>query len=89
VGRFTESAEVRATAEDTFAYITTRTGWGNENDHVQWAEVVHDGRVDVGSKLRQHRKRGRREFDLFFAVTRHDPPRRHVVEGRCSAWTPP
>jgi hypothetical protein len=37
--------------------------------------------VDVGSKLRQHRKRGRREFDLFFEVTGHDPLRRHVVEG--------
>jgi Polyketide cyclase / dehydrase and lipid transport len=81
VGRFSESAEVPATVEETFAYITDQNRLGEWNDHVQWAEVVHDGQVEVGSKLRQHRKRGSREFDLFFEVTGHDPPRRHVVEG--------
>jgi hypothetical protein len=39
------------------------------------------GPVEVGSKLRQHRKRNNRAFDLIFEVTSHDPPRRHVVEG--------
>jgi Polyketide cyclase / dehydrase and lipid transport len=81
VSRFSESIDVRAAVEETFAYITDQDRLGEWNDHVQWAEVVGDGRVDVGSKLRQHRKRGRREFDLFFEVTGHDPPHRHVVEG--------
>lgn len=81
MGRFSESADVRATVEETFAYITDQDRLGEWNDHVQWAEVVHGGRVDVGSKLRQHRKRNKREFDLFFEVTDHDPPRRHVVSG--------
>jgi carbon monoxide dehydrogenase subunit G len=81
VGRFSESADVVATVEETFAYITDQGRLGEWNDHVQWAEVIDDGRVEVGSKLRQHRKRGRREFDLVFEVTGHDPPRRHAVEG--------
>ena len=81
MGRFSESADVRATVEDTFAYITDQDRLGEWNDHVQWAEVVGGGRVEVGSKLRQHRKRNKREFDLFFEVTRHDRPRRHVVTG--------
>jgi len=81
VGRFSESADVRATMEATFAYITDQDRLAEWNDHVQWAEVVGSGRVQVGSELRQHRKRNKHEFDLFFEVTGHDPPRRHVVEG--------
>jgi carbon monoxide dehydrogenase subunit G len=81
VGRFSESAEVRWPVEATFAYITDQDRVGEWNDHVQWAEVVGRGPVGVGSKLRQHRKRNRREFDLVFEVTGHDPPRRHVVQG--------
>jgi hypothetical protein len=67
--------------EATFAYITDQDRLAEWNDHVQWAEVVGGGPVEVGSKLRQHRRRNRREFDLVFEVTGHDPPRRHVVEG--------
>lgn len=81
MGRFSASTDVRATVEETFAYITDQDRLGEWNDHVQWAEVVGAGPVGVGSKLRQHRKRGKREFDLYFEVTGHDPPRRHVVEG--------
>jgi carbon monoxide dehydrogenase subunit G len=81
VGRFSESAEVRSPVEATFAYITDQDRLAEWNDHVQWAEVVGGGPVTVGSKLRQHRRRNRREFDLLFEITDHDPPRRHVVEG--------
>lgn len=81
MGRFSEFADVRATMEATFAYITDQDRLAEWNEHVQWAEVVGGGRVQVGSKLRQHRKRNKREFDLFFEVTAHYPPRRHVVEG--------
>jgi Polyketide cyclase / dehydrase and lipid transport len=81
VGRFSESADVRSPVEATFAYVTDQDRLTEWNDHVQWAEVVGGGPVDVGSKLRQHRRRNGREFDLFFEVTGHDPPRRHVVEG--------
>jgi carbon monoxide dehydrogenase subunit G len=81
VGRFSESADVRSPVEATFAYITDQDRLAEWNDHVQWAEVVGGGPVEVGSKLRQHRRRNRREFDLVFEVTGHDPPGRHVVEG--------
>jgi carbon monoxide dehydrogenase subunit G len=81
VGRFSETADVPATVEETFAYVTDQARLGEWNDHVQWAEVAGDGPVDVGARLRQHRKRGKREFDLVFEVTGHDPPRRHMVEG--------
>jgi hypothetical protein len=81
VGRFSESADVRSPVEATFAHITDQDRLAEWNDHVRWAEVVGGGPVDVGSKLRQHRRRNGREFDLFFEVTAHDPPRRQVVEG--------
>jgi uncharacterized protein YndB with AHSA1/START domain len=81
VGRFSEFADVRSPVEATFAYITDQDRLAEWNDHVQWAEVVGGRPVDVGSKLHQHRRRNGREFDLFFEVTGHDPPRRHVVEG--------
>jgi carbon monoxide dehydrogenase subunit G len=51
------------------------------NDHVQHVEVVGDGPIAVGSRLRQHRLRNRREFVLEFEVVAHEPPTRHVVEG--------
>jgi hypothetical protein len=81
VGRFRESADVRPTVDETFAYITDQGRLAEWNAHVQWAEVIGGGPVEVGSKLRQHRKRNNRAFDLIFEVTSHDPPRRHVVEG--------
>ena len=37
--------------------------------------------VGVGSVLRQHRQRGRKEFDLTFEVVEHDRPHRHSVTG--------
>jgi Polyketide cyclase / dehydrase and lipid transport len=43
--------------------------------------VLGGGPVRLGSQLRQHRRRGQREFDLTFTVTEHEPPRRHTVEG--------
>jgi hypothetical protein len=81
VGRFTESTDVRATPEETFAYITDMARLAEWNNHVQWAEVVGGEKVDVGSKLRQHRRRNNKEFDLYFEVTANDPPSRHVVAG--------
>jgi Polyketide cyclase / dehydrase and lipid transport len=81
LGRFSEAADVRSPVEATFAYVTDQDRLAEWNDHVQWAEVVGGGPVGVGSKLRQHRRRNRREFDLLFQVTCHDPPHRHVVEG--------
>jgi hypothetical protein len=81
VGRFSEFADVRSPVEATFAYVTDQDRLAEWNDHVQWAEVVGGGPVGVGARLHQHRRRNGREFDLFFEVTGHDPPRRHVVRG--------
>lgn len=66
---------------EAFDFVTEQDNVAAWNDHVQSAEVVGGGPVQVGSQLRQHRRRGKREFDLTFRVVEHDPPRRHVVEG--------
>ena len=81
MGRFSESVDVRSPVEATFAYVTDQDRLAEWNDHVQSAEVVGGGPVEVGSRLRQHRRRNGREFELVFEVTGHDPPCRHVVEG--------
>jgi hypothetical protein len=51
------------------------------SDALRRGQELGGGPVGVGSRLRQHRLRNNREFDLEFAVTAHEPPRRHVVEG--------
>ncbi|HEX6302202.1 MAG TPA: hypothetical protein VF148_17250 [Acidimicrobiia bacterium] len=35
----------------------------------------------MGSRVRQHRLRNKRDFVLEFEVIAHEPPTRHVVEG--------
>jgi hypothetical protein len=82
MARFSEYADVAAPVRRTFDYVTDQGQTAQWNDHVQSAEVVGGGPVEVGSLLRQHRRRGNREFDLTFRVTRHEPPRRHTVTGQ-------
>jgi hypothetical protein len=89
VGRFSESADVRSPVEATFAYVTDQDRLAEWNDHVQWAEVVGGGPVAVGSKLRQHRRRNSREFDLLFEVPATIHPIGTSWRGRCSASTRP
>ena len=79
--RFSESAILAASIEDSFDYVTDQAKLAEWNDHVQSAEVIGDEPVRVGSVLRQHRRRGNKEFDLTFEVIEHDRPHRHTVKG--------
>ena len=78
--RFSESAILAASVEDSFDYVTDQAKLAEWNDHVQSAEVIGGEPVRVGSLLRQHRRRGNREFDLTFEVIEHDRPHRHTVK---------
>jgi Polyketide cyclase / dehydrase and lipid transport len=80
--RFAERADVAASIHDTFDYVTDQGKIAEWNEHVQRAEVVSGGPVAVGALLRQHRRRGDREFDLTFRVISHEPPRHHTVTGQ-------
>ncbi|HEU0041535.1 MAG TPA: SRPBCC family protein [Jiangellaceae bacterium] len=81
MAQFTEHTDVAAAIDETFAYVTDQHKVAEWNEHVQQAEVVGGGPVEVGAKLRQHRRRGNREFDLSFDVITHQPPQRHTVRG--------
>jgi len=81
MSHFAESADVAASVERAFDYVTDQTRIAEWNEHVESVEVVGGGTVAVGSTLRQHRRRGSREFDLTFQVREHDRPHRHVVKG--------
>jgi uncharacterized protein YndB with AHSA1/START domain len=81
MGRFSESATVDASIDTTFGFVTDQSQVAKWNHHVEYVEVIGGGPVEVGSRLRQHRRRNNREFDLEFTVTQHQPPRLHVVEG--------
>jgi uncharacterized protein YndB with AHSA1/START domain len=82
VARFSESIDVAASIDRTFDYVTDQDKVAEWNEHVQSVEVVRGDPVGVGSRLRQHRRRGNRDFDLTFQVTAHDRPRRHTVAGQ-------
>jgi hypothetical protein len=79
--RFSEAAVVVSSVEDSFDYVTDQAKLAEWNDHVQDAEVLGGDPVGIGSVLRQHRKRGNKEFDLTFEVVEHDRPNRHSVKG--------
>jgi hypothetical protein len=81
MARFAESADLAVSIDEAFDYVTDQHRLHEWNEHVQSAEVVGGGPVAVGSRLRQHRRRGNRDFDLDFVVTAHDPPVRHTVAG--------
>jgi hypothetical protein len=53
--RFSESAILAASVEDSFDYVTDQAKLAEWNDHVQSAEVIGGEPVRVGSLLRQQR----------------------------------
>ena len=79
--RFSETAVVAASVEESFDYVTDQAKLPEWNEHVEDAEVLGGGPVGVGSLLRQHRRRGNKEFALTFEVVEHDRPHRHSVKG--------
>ena len=79
--RFSEHTDVASPVGETFAYVTDQDKVAEWNDHVQRVDVVGGGPVGVGTRLVQHRRRGRRDFDLTFQVIEHQPPTRHTVTG--------
>lgn len=81
MGHFSEQAIVKTTPGAAFEYITDQSRLAEWNDHVESAEVVGGGQVEVGSELQQHRRRNNRAFTLNFTVTDHQLPTRHVVTG--------
>ncbi|MGH2699823.1 MAG: SRPBCC family protein [Actinomycetota bacterium] len=81
MGRFAERTDVTATVEAAFDYVTDQDEVAEWNDHVQRVEIIGGAPVEVGSRLRQYRRRGKRDFVLEFEVTEHERPLRHTVEG--------
>jgi hypothetical protein len=79
---FSEHADVVASIDHAFDYVTNQDSVGEWNDHVQSVDIIGGGQIGIGSQLVQHRRRGDREFDLNFTVIAHEPPRRHIVTGQ-------
>jgi hypothetical protein len=79
---FSEHADVVASIDQAFDYVTNQDLVGEWNDHVQSVDIIGGGQIGIGSQLVQHRRRGDREFDLNFTVIAHEPPRRHIVTGQ-------
>ncbi|HEX6208038.1 MAG TPA: SRPBCC family protein [Actinomycetota bacterium] len=81
MARFEEHVDVGTSVEETFRYITDQKQVASWNDHVQRVEVDGGGPVAPGTIIRQHRRRGNREFVLTFQVIDHESPRRHALRG--------
>lgn len=78
---FRDSVRVEGTPVEVFDFVTDQRRVAEWNEHVEYVDVVGGEPVEVGTRVRQHRRRGRREFVLEFEVTAHERPNRHVVKG--------
>ena len=76
----THSIEIARRPEDVFAYIDDLAR------HAEWQEQIVSVRVDpgptrVGTHAVERRRMGRREQEVAYEVTEHEPPRRFAFRG--------
>ena len=76
----THSIEIARRPEDVFAYIDDLVR------HPEWQEQIVSIRVDpgptqVGTQAVERRRMGRREQEVAYEVTEHEPPRRFAFRG--------
>ena len=76
-----ESIEISRSPEDVFAYLDDPSRHGEWRSQIVKAEVQTDGPTRVGTKVKQTMRMGRREQDMSYEITEHDPPRSFAFRG--------
>jgi uncharacterized protein YndB with AHSA1/START domain len=76
-----ESIEISRSPEEVFAYLDDPSRHGEWQSQIVAAEVQTDGPTRVGTRVKQTMRMGRREQDMSYEITEHDPPRSFAFRG--------
>jgi uncharacterized protein YndB with AHSA1/START domain len=76
-----ESIEIARSPEDVFAYLDDPSRHGEWQSQIVRAEVQTEGPTRVGTRVKQTMRMGKREQDMSYEITEHDPPRSFAFRG--------
>ncbi|HEY8723586.1 MAG TPA: SRPBCC family protein [Gaiellaceae bacterium] len=77
----TETVEIARRPEDVFAYIDDLERHGEWQEEIVSAHVEGEGPTKVGTRAIEKRRMGRREQEVTYEITEHDPPRTFAFRG--------
>jgi uncharacterized protein YndB with AHSA1/START domain len=77
----TDTIEIARRPEDVFAYIDDLARHGEWQKEIVSTRVEGDGPTRVGTRAIDKRRMGRREQDVTYEITEHDPPRSFAFRG--------
>jgi len=77
----TETVEIARRPEDVFAYIDDLERHGEWQEEIVSTRIEGDGPTAVGTRAIDRRRKGRREMDVTYEITEHDPPRTFAFRG--------
>jgi uncharacterized protein YndB with AHSA1/START domain len=76
-----ESIEISRSPEDVFAYLDDPSRHGEWQNQIVTSEVQTDGPTRVGTRVKQTMRMGKREQNMSYEITEHDPPRSFAFRG--------
>ena len=77
----TDTVEIARSPEDVFAYIDELDRHGEWQEDIVSTRVEGDGPTKVGTRAIDRRRMGRRELEVTYEITEHDPPRSFAFRG--------
>jgi uncharacterized protein YndB with AHSA1/START domain len=77
--KYTRTGFIPMPPPQLFDYFTDQKNLPRWSPQVVSSEVMGGGPVQVGAKLLQKRRQGKREMVNEVAVIEHEPPKRHTV----------
>ena len=77
----TDSVEIERSPEDVFAYLDDLERHGEWQEEIVSVRVEGEGPTKVGTQATERRRMGRREQDVTYEITEHDPPRSFAFRG--------
>jgi uncharacterized protein YndB with AHSA1/START domain len=83
-----ESIEISRSPVDVFAYLDDPSRHGEWQSQIVTAEVQTAGPTRVGTRVKQTLRIGRREQNMSYEITEHDPPRSFAFRGVDGAVRP-
>jgi carbon monoxide dehydrogenase subunit G len=81
VAQIAHSIEISRPPEDVFARLNDVSRWGEWQEDVLSARVEGDRPIEVGTRVTQTRRLGRRELTTTTEVTEYNPPRSYGFRG--------
>jgi uncharacterized protein YndB with AHSA1/START domain len=76
-----ESIEISRSPAEVFAYLDDLSRHGEWQSQIVTSEVQTSGPTRVGTRVKQRLRIGKREQDMSYEITEHDPPRSFAFRG--------